>query len=366
MRIVFLVLVLVHALIHVLGFVKAFGFKEVKELSLFISKPFGLLWLLTALLFLLYAILYLSGSKWGWILGLSAVLLSQLLIIVFWKDAKFATIPNLIILFVALMAMGSFFFTEIARKERKKIIEQSSFSNDQSLSGEDLRSLPAPVQRWLRTCGIVGKPPITLARVEQEAKMKLREDQEDWMEATALQFTTIDRPAFIWTTDVKMNDLLSFKGRDKFEEGRGEMLIKLNSLIKIVDAKGEKIDQGALQRFLGEMVWFPSMAMSPYISWEELDDLSAKASMEHQGTSGSGTFYFNEEGDFIRFTALRYKGGDEEAKKHEWVLDVEEYSDFEGIRIPSKMTASWMLESGKWTWLDLEIKDIVYNENALK
>ncbi len=42
MRILFLIIVLLHGLIHLLEFVKAFGFQEVKELTLSISKPIGI------------------------------------------------------------------------------------------------------------------------------------------------------------------------------------------------------------------------------------------------------------------------------------------------------------------------------------
>jgi len=92
--------------------------------------------------------------------------------------------------------------------------------------------------------------------------------------------------------------------------------------------------------------------------------LIAKATITYKGTSGSGTFYFNSEGDFIKFSAMRYMGNDSDAKRHEWVLLVDEHKSFEGIKVPSKMTATWKLDSKDWTWIKLEITDIKYNENA--
>lgn len=112
------------------------------------------------------------------------------------------------------------------------------------------------------------------------------------------------------------------------------------------------------------MVWFPSLALSPYITWEERSDTSATATMEYKGTKGSGTFYFNSAGDVVKFSALRYKGNEPDAKRYPWILLVEEHNTFEGIKVPSKMTATWKLEDEDWTWLKLEILDIRYNENA--
>jgi hypothetical protein len=196
--------------------------------------------------------------------------------------------------------------------------------------------------------------------------MKMKPDQKDWMEATATQYTFIDKPSLVWNVHVKMNSFIFLLGRDKFTKGKGEMLIKMNSLIPVVDEKGSKIDEGSIQRYLGEMVWFPSLALSPYVNWEEIDDNSAKATMEYMGTKGSGVFHFNSEGDFTKFSAMRFKDNDETSKRYEWVLLVQNYSEFEGIRVPSEMTATWKLEDGDWTWLELKIQDIKYNKNALE
>lgn len=102
MKIIFLIIVLIHGLIHVLGFVKGFEIKEVKELTLPISKPLGIVWLLATILFVTFGVLFLSSFKYAWLLGLISVLISQILIVLYWKDAKFGTIPNSIVLAVSI------------------------------------------------------------------------------------------------------------------------------------------------------------------------------------------------------------------------------------------------------------------------
>jgi hypothetical protein len=152
-----------------------------------------------------------------------------------------------------------------------------------------------------------------------------------------------------------MNSMLRFVGRDKFVGGKGSMLIKANALVPIVNATGPKLDEGTLQRYLGEMVWFPVVAVSKYVTWEPLDNLSARATMDYMGTSGSGVFYFDDSGNFIRFSAMRYQGNEPESKRYEWVLEVDAYANYDGIRIPSNMRATWRLPDGDWTWLKLDI-----------
>jgi len=364
MRIAFLILVFIHGIIHFLGFVKGFGLKDVKELTMPISKQMATMWLTAAVLFIVYGIMYASNSRYSWLVGLLAILISQVLIFSFWSDARFGTIPNLFILIVVIISFASYNFQKKVNQETNQILAQNQDKTGRIISENDILHLPQPIKKWLRHSGVVGKEYIKVAKVWQQAEMKMKPEQEEWMPATAIQYTAIDNPAFIWTVNMKMNSVLYAEGRDKFENGKGEMLIKINSLFEVANEQGNKLDEGTLQRFLGEMVWFPSLALSPYITWEQISDTAVVGTMNYKGTKGSGTFTFNSEGDFTKFSALRFKGNEEDAKRYEWILSVEEYKTFDGIKIPAKMTASWRLDEGIWTWLKLEIMDIKYNDNV--
>jgi hypothetical protein len=110
MKIAYAVLIVIHGLIHLLGFVKAFGLGEISQLTAPISRPVGALWLLSTLLLLAYASMFLFGFRYGWLVGAAAVVLSQVLIIMYWNDAKFGTIPNIVILLVVLVSYGHYAF----------------------------------------------------------------------------------------------------------------------------------------------------------------------------------------------------------------------------------------------------------------
>lgn len=361
MRVAFIIIVFLHGLIHVLGFLKALNFMEVKELSIPISKPAGIVWLFTALMFFLYAYLYLSSSRQAWIFGLAAVIISQILIILSWQDAKFATLPNLVILIVVILSYANSSFTRLVEKEKAEIFTKSEIQKAEIFSEAEIKNLPEVIQQWLKNTGAIGREKTLNGKIKQKALMKMKPDQKNWNPATAFQYTVIPEPSFLWTVEMKMNRFLWFRGRDKFQNGKGEMLIKMNSLVNVVNGTGEKIDEGSLQRFLGEMVWFPSLAVSPYVSWEEIDEVSARATMKYKNIKGSGTFHFNERGDFIKFIALRFQGNEPDSKRREWILTVDDYKIFDGIKVPSKMKATWKLDDGDWTWLKLEIVEIQYN-----
>lgn len=366
MRIIFLIIVILHGLIHLLGFVKGIGLKEVKELTLPISKPLGFIWLASAFIFLAYGISFIVNYKYSWLIGFLAIAVSQILIILIWKDAKFGTIPNALIFIVSFFSWGYYSFQKYILEETQQLLSQNKIIENKIMTESEIQLLPYPVKNWIRHSGALGRPLISIGKVVQSAQLKLNPGQENWMNATAIQYTTIDKPAFIWAVDVKMNNIVSFKGRDKFENGNGEMLIKMNSLINIVNEQGEKLSEASLQRFLGEMVWFPSLALSPYISWEQINDTTARATMSYKGTSGSGTFYFNDKSDITKFTAFRYKDNNAVAKKHEWSISISDYKTFEGVKVPAIMSSTWKLDAGDWTWLKLEVLDIKYNDESSK
>lgn len=362
MRILFYILLLLHASIHLLGFLKAFELMEVKALGMPISKNLGLVWLVGMFLFIIYGIFYYFNHQFSWVIGTLAIVVSQFLIIFFWKEAKYGTVMNIVFLFPVLFSFGSFQFNKMVNEEKEELfIVQDKHNEKEILSEEELNHLPAPVRRWILQSGAVGKQKLWNGKISQKAKMKMKPDQEDWFYAKATQYTFINTPAFLWTVEMDMNAIMWVKGRDKFENGKGQMLIRMNGLFNIVDESGLKIDEGSLQRFLGEMVWFPSMALSPYVSWESIDEYTAQAKMNYNGTEGTGKFYFNEKGDFVKFTALRFQGNEPDSKRRKWILTVDDYGVFEGIKIPTKMKSTWRLENGDWTWLELEIKDIDYN-----
>jgi len=362
MRIAFILLVGIHGIIHLFGFLKAFDFIEFKALTQSISKPMGIIWLIAFCLFIITTILIIFKSSYWWLFGITAVLISQLLIILFWHDAKFATILNILILIVSIMAFSNFNFKKNLISERALMHSKIELNSNNTDLDKARENLPIIVQKWLHYSGIQKNHLIKSIYLEQEALMKMKPNQKEWYKANAEQNFTTKPPAFNWSVNLSMNPFMNIVGRDKFDDGKGEMLIKLWSIFPIVNAKeNKKINQAALQRFLAEIVWFPTAALNPYISWEKIDEKSAKATMNYNGTSGSGVFYFSENGEFLKFSTMRYKDLEKDSKLIEWTVEVIKTKEFNSFKIPCELKATWKLEDGDWTWLQLKITDIKYN-----
>jgi len=361
MRIILIILIIIHGIIHLFGFFKAFGISEFNAISQPISKTFGIIWLLTFVLFAITTALSIAQSNYWWIIGIIGVILSQFLIINYWSDAKFGTILNLIILVSTIIAYSTFSFKKNISVETTKMFEKADTTTKKVLSEQMISCLPTIVQKWLLNSGTIGKEPIYNVYLEQDLQILMKPEQKDWSNAKAKQYFTVEPPAFNWSVNLKRNPFLNVVGRDKFENGQGEMTIKMFSLIPVVNARNnEKVNQATLQRYLAEIVWFPSSALSPYIVWEKIDDTSAKATMEFNGTKGSGVFQFDEKGNFVKFVAMRYKDV-QDLKPTEWTVTAIKTELRNGIKIPVELKADWKLDNGNWTWLKLKITDIKYN-----
>jgi hypothetical protein len=304
--------------------------------------------------------LFIAKKEWWWLFAFIAVILSQILIITSWQDAKFGMIPNIIILLVVIISFAIWQFQIQVEKETKEILLMENSSVKQIITEEMTKDLPLPVKKWLENSGVVGREIIQTVYLEQSGLMRLKPEQKEWIKSEAKQYFTTKKPSFIWSVKTTMKGL-PVVGRDLFKDGQGKMKIKLLGLLPVVDVyENQKTNQSTLQRYMGEIIWFPTAAISPYIKWEPIDEKSVKATMTYNETVGTGIYYFNENGEPTKFVAKRYKDVNDE-KPTEWMAEILEYRIFDGIKIPSKIEASWMIEEGKFIWYKFEIYDVRYN-----
>lgn len=274
----------------------------------------------------------------------------------------FSALAGIALLVLVISLIANFQFKQ---KVNKEIIELYSVVENKRevIQSTDIEGLPSPVQNWLQYSQVVGKERSVTVRAKQDVTMRLKADQP-WMNAQVEQYFRTDEPGFIWAVDIKAAPLFHIVGRDKYIEGRGNMLIKLLSLITVVNGSGKEIDQGTLIRYLAETMWFPTAALSEYIQWEGIDPNSAKATMSYKGVTASGVFTFNEKGEVLNFVAQRYGDFDGEYRLETWSCVMNEYKEFDGLNVPSQGDIIWKLETGDFHWYHFEVKEMEYNKAA--
>ncbi len=228
------------------------------------------------------------------------------------------------------------------------------------LTEKDIEGLPQVVKEWLSYAGVIGKERTKAVRTKQTARMRL-DPAGRWMPVSAEQYFTTDKPGFVWKARIKAAPLIHIAGRDQYQDGRGNMLIKALSLFTVADASGEEIDQGSLLRYLAETIWFPDAVVHEAITWEEIDSHRARATMNYGGIEASGVFQFNERGQVVSFEAERFGDFDGVIRKETWLITVDDYKEFEGVKVPTEGGVTWKLKEGDWLWYRFVVEDIEYN-----
>lgn len=266
------------------------------------------------------------------------------------------------LLFTASFIANSLFNRQ-AKKEVNKLFK-SVGTTTEIVQKADLEGLPLCVQKWLEHAQVVGKKKIKTVRLKQKGLMRTTENGK-WMAAEAKQYFTVDKPGFIWIAKIKMAPFIYIAGRDKYYEGKGHMLIKLLSLIPVAESRGKEIDQGTLLRYMAEMPWFPTAALSSYIKWEEIDSNRARATMSYGGVTASGVFEFKQNGELVSFIANRYRELNGRYVLQDWGGITRGYREFNGVKIPNTTDVIWKPETGDFNWYKCEITEIEYNEPVL-
>ena len=364
MKVVFAFVIGIHALVHVMGFLKGFGYTEIEVISSTVTKFQGVLWITTSLLFISGSILMLFNNlRWKWLL-LLAICCSQGLIIAFWSEARFGTLPNLLIALVLFFGYAESIFRGRSLQLAKEILTSSETVPLTNSIEDTIASKPLIVQKWLRS-SMEDTDYINSVRLQQKGRMRTKPETR-WMPFTAEQYVSVPDASFIWTTEVELFSEIELTGRDRLESGEGEMSIKLLGLIPIVEEKSNpKINSGSLMRYLAEICWYPTAALDKRIRWEPVGNTSAEASMKINDVSVSGTFYFTPEGNFEAFESQRFYGGGNNSNLETWHIEALDYSTFHGVKIPNKAEITWKFLEGDFKWLELEVVDIDYNTTEL-
>lgn len=264
-----------------------------------------------------------------------------------------------IVLMLMLAWLASYSFNSMVDDEISMLKSTAGTGDSLFISESAIQPLPYPVQKWMHRSGVVGKKVPTIVYLTQRGSLRTSADRK-WMPAEAEQYFNTATPSFIWKVHARMNFFVCFAGRDKLENGHGNMLIKLFAAIPIVNASGPATDQGSLLRYLGEMCWFPAASIRPYISWKEIDENSAEATITQNGIQCSGIFRFTRDGDIISFEANRYMQQDGNTSLQKWYIPIKEWKTISGVRIPVRGDVIWELPGGDFNYFRWEITGISY------
>lgn len=368
MKWLFAGLLLVHGLSHLMGFAKAFGFAELPQLTVPISRPLGLLWLVASVLFMVTIACWVAWPPGFWVAGGAAVLLSQTVIVASWADAKFGSLPNAIVLVAVVLSFAAQgplgFRAEFAREVGKRLVSESP---GPVLNDADIASLPAPLRRYVVTSGALGQPRVR--NFHATFRGRIRSGPEaPWMEFTGEQYNFFDPPARLFIMDARMAGL-PVDVFHRFVAGEATMRVRVASLYPMVDARGPAMTRAETVTLFNDMcVFAPGTLADPSIEWREVGPREVEGAFTSAGIAVRATLFFNDSGELVDFIsddrgAVSADGSTFTPMR--WSTPLGEYRRFGAFAVSARGVGRWHpLGSTPYDYIELSLTDLQVNVPA--
>ncbi len=251
-------------------------------------------------------------------------------------------------------------FARLVRTDVESLLAKSATPPQGVITEDMLRSLPEPVRRYLSYSGVVGRPFIGTVRLTQTGRMQPNVGQP-WFPLHAEEHYSVRPPGFVWDGTLRMGTFPLVRARDMYREGAGNMIIKAVGLYPIADLIGPEMDQGSMMRYLSEMIWFPTAFLGDNVSFEPVDDRSARVTLTDRGKTASATMFFDESGKLVDLVAERYRIVDGQSVLERWSTPVDEYGEFAGLRLPVRGRAVWKLADGDVEYIEVTVTELQYD-----
>lgn len=372
MRLFFGLLLGGHALLHLLGFAKAFGLAELSQLSRAISRPLGLLWLLAAGLLLLSDLAFFLWPRAFFALGLVALLLSQGVIGTAWSDAKFGTLPNVVLLLAVALSFARFGPLSLrAEYARKAAAGRSASPPPPILREADLAPLPEPVQRYLRRSGAVGQPQVRSMRLRFSGQIRSA-PQAAWMPFTAEQTSFFEPPVRLFQMAATQRGVPA-DVMHVFTLGQASMRVRLAGVIPLISARGEELTRAETVTLLNDMaVMAPATLIDPRIGWRALDARQAEATFTLGSNTVRATLLFSDAGDLVDFVSddrLMSSADGKTFTRLRWSTPLTDLRWFGPAtaeqpgtaRLAAAAQTLWHAPSGAWAYGQFQLLSVEYN-----
>jgi hypothetical protein len=363
MKAFFLIIMILHGLIHLMGFTKAFNYAEIKALTQPITTTSGVFWLFTSVLFILSSILWILDQRSWWIFAAVAILLSQVLILMYWKDAKAGTIANILLILPVLMAgmntLPSAYQNRFKEETAKRI---TGIPASAIITLSDIDSLPPLIQKYLIYTGSIGKPAVLNFEARMTGSMK-RDLKSGWTNIEAHQTEFFNEPARLFYIQSSLFGI-PFDGFHFMHGTMATMQIKVASLFQVVDARGETMDHSETVTLFNDMCLLAPATLTDHrIAWETLDETHVKGTFTNRHITISAILTFNDKGELINFESNdRFLSADGKTYlSFPWSTPCGDYKDYNGRRLASRGEAIWHMPEGEFCYAKFKLVEMMSN-----
>ena len=142
--------------------------------------------------------------------------------------------------------------------------------------------------------------------------------------------------------------------RDSFVDDNGSMFGAILGIVPVVNVRGTpSIAMAALQRYLAESMWFPTVLLpSQGVSWTTVNDRAARATLRSGSIAASVEFRFGADGliESVFVPDRMYDDGRSEPAPQRGQGRSLTYEEQHGMLVPPDAVVEWLLPQGTYAY----------------
>jgi hypothetical protein len=356
--------VIVHGAVHLLGAAEGLGWADVPQFAGPVSVVMGVGWLLAAGVTIAAGVLLLAAVRWWWVVGVAAVLLSEVMIVFDWSDAGFGTVPNVVLAAAVVYAYAAHGPNSLGREYQRRVSGALRSTGPRPvLTERDLEPLPDRVARYVRRSGAVGRPRVGAFRAVIHGRIRAGADKP-WMAFTGEQVNTYGPcPERFFKMDATMAHL-PVDVLHVFADDVATMRVRLCSLLPMVNASGPELTRAETVTLLNDLcVLAPGALAFARITWSPVDDDRFRATFTRGEQTVSGDLLFDGHDHLVDFTSDDRYATSSDGKAFQprrWSTPLHNYRSFHGRTVGASGLGRWHAPAGPFTYLEFEVDDITY------
>jgi hypothetical protein len=222
-----------------------------------------------------------------------------------------------------------------------------------------IAGLPAPVQRYMRMNGSIGKPRVASIHLNFDAEM-FQKPGQGGMRAPAEQYDRFEPPKRLFFMSTRMYGLPVNVLHD-YHETSASMRVRIASLFNVVNISGQDLSRTETVTLLNDLcLYAPSWLTDKRLTWHPSDDQKAGVAFENGPYKVAATLHFNADGELVNFVsedraALQDDGS---LRILRWSTPMRKYKEFAGRKFATEGEAIWHYPEGEFTYGKMTLTNI--------
>jgi hypothetical protein len=277
------------------------------------------------------------------------------------KKTVLSILGIVLLIFIVFLLLGTFFTNQYVSDEMKKLKMVEEKFHPENFNKNEISNLPFRIRNYFtQTIEDKAQMPNSVS-MKQTAKFKTSINS-DWKELTSDMYYVPLEPAYLWDAEIEMSEILWTRATESYVGGRGAIIIKLLSSMKVTELTGEKVDKSTLSRYLTEAVMFPTALLpSKSLKWKKLEGNKAEAELRHNNEKVKAVFYFNSDNLIDKVTTQnRYRTTRAGFQQTDYTVHFSEYQNIDGFTIPTYFEVEWNLPDSNFKFGEFRISDVQF------